>query len=103
MSQRRRGIFAGCGLLGIGILFLFQNATVVDFTHQPQKKRPMTAIEKAIAQSEREQSLRQKQNGVSPEQTQKKLRKNKRTPAAIGDIPFYERSGNKTSPTPAAK
>ena len=87
---RRVYIFLGLSLGALALLFGFQNATVVDFTAEQKKSERLSPIEKAIAKSEREQALRQRQSGVSNEQTQKKLRKKKRTPAAIGDGPFFK-------------
>ena len=94
-------LFLVAGLGGC-ILVLYQNATVVDFTQTQKKSQKLTTIEKAIAKSDREQSVRQKRMGVAPDQVQKKFKKKKRIPAAIGDTPFYETPQNKSLKKPAS-
>lgn len=95
MDVRRCGIYFGGVMLMVGLLGLYQNATVVDFTQQQQKSGPATEIEQALLLSEQEHLYRQKKMGVSTEQTSQKLRKKNRAPAAIGDIPFYKKTNDK--------
>jgi hypothetical protein len=85
--------FILAGLFG-SLSLLFQNATVVDFSKPQPKNKKLSAIEKAILKSDREQAVKQRRLGVAPHQTQKAFQKKKRAPTTLSDAPFFEQKKN---------
>ncbi len=89
MNPSRHRKYKIFGLIAalLGVAFLFQNMTTLDFTKKTRASNTPTSLERAIQRADSDQERRQKKMGLDDRGIQKKYMQKKRNPDAIvGDI-----------------